>query len=31
MDRLEDLEINALADAHLTDGQNPLNVSLDKQ
>ena len=30
MDRLEDLELNALADACLKDGQNPLKVSLDE-
>lgn len=29
MDRLEDLELNALADARLADGQTPLKVSLD--
>ncbi|MBK1720179.1 type II toxin-antitoxin system Phd/YefM family antitoxin [Thiocystis violacea] len=30
MDRLEDLELNALADARLADGQTPLKVSLDE-
>ncbi len=30
MDRLEDLELNALADARLADGQVPLKVSLDE-
>jgi antitoxin StbD len=29
MDRLEDLELNALADARLADGQAPQKVSLD--
>lgn len=29
MDRLEDLELNALADARLADGQAPRKVSLD--
>jgi antitoxin StbD len=29
MDRLEDLELNALADARLADGQTPQKVSLD--
>ena len=30
MDQLEDLELNALADARLNDGQAIVNVSLDK-
>lgn len=30
MDRLEDLELNALADTRLADGQAPLKVSLDE-
>lgn len=30
MNRLEDLELNALADARIADGQAPLKVSLDE-
>jgi antitoxin StbD len=30
LDRLEDLELNALADARLADGQVPIKVSLDE-
>lgn len=30
MSRLEDLELNALADARLGDGQAPIKVSLDE-
>jgi antitoxin StbD len=30
LDRLEDLELNALADARLADGQAPVKVSLDE-
>ena len=30
MDKLEDLELNALADARLADGQAPIKVSLDE-
>ena len=30
MDKLEDLELNALADARLADGQTPIKVSLDE-
>ena len=30
IDKLEDLELNALADARLSDGQNPIKVSLDE-
>lgn len=30
MDRLEDLELNALADARLNDGQGIVKVSLDE-
>ncbi|AFL74985.1 type II toxin-antitoxin system Phd/YefM family antitoxin [Thiocystis violascens] len=30
MDRLEDLELNALADARIADGQAPLKMSLDE-
>ena len=30
LDRLEDLELNALADARLVDGQAPVKVSLDE-
>lgn len=29
MDRLEDLELNAIADARLADGKAPVRVSLD--
>jgi len=31
MDRLEDLELNAVADARLRDGKAPVKVSLDEQ
>ncbi|WP_425482467.1 type II toxin-antitoxin system Phd/YefM family antitoxin [Allochromatium palmeri] len=30
MDRLEDLELNDIADARLSDGKAPLKVSLDE-
>jgi antitoxin StbD len=30
MDRLEDLELNAVADARLRDGKAPIKVSLDE-
>ena len=30
LDRLEDLELNALADARIVDGQTPVKVSLDE-
>jgi len=30
LDKLEDLELNALADARLADGQAPIKVSLDE-
>jgi antitoxin StbD len=30
MDRLEDLELNAIADARLRDGKVPVKVSLDE-
>jgi antitoxin StbD len=30
LDRLEDLELNVLADARLADGQAPVKVSLDE-
>ncbi|MCK7576058.1 MAG: plasmid stabilization protein [Chromatiales bacterium] len=30
LDRLEDLELNVLADARLADGQVPVKVSLDE-
>ncbi|MEW6646674.1 MAG: type II toxin-antitoxin system Phd/YefM family antitoxin [Pseudomonadota bacterium] len=30
MDRLEDLELNALADARLKDGKEPVKVTLDE-
>ena len=30
MDRLEDLELNAIADARLRDGKAPVKVSLDE-
>jgi len=30
MDKLEDLELNALADARLVDGQTPIKISLDE-
>jgi len=31
MDRLEDLELNAVADARLRDGKAPVKVSLDER
>ena len=30
MEKLEDLELNALADSRLADGQAPVRVSLDE-
>lgn len=30
MDKLEDIELNAIADARLADGQAPIKVSLDE-
>ena len=30
MEKLEDLELNAIADARLADGQSPVKVSLDE-
>jgi antitoxin StbD len=30
MDKLEDLELNAIADARLKDGKRPVRVKLDE-